>query len=210
MVCGLTVGYVCVLGDGESAAQTGHCARIDVNVARHCLFNGSDGLMHFAVAKTGRELDRTRFDYRGWFSCEHIRERRRSTCVEIVSGPHEEIRIAFERAGLRECGLKRCVRRASKIHPISEAQHGPVTLACAPGNAGTRPPLPTQARHFLRQRQIDIVEQREWRWACSNSQRIASEATIVFFGCHCDVTKPAQSLVLSHQFAGPMVCEYEE
>jgi hypothetical protein len=24
------------------------------------------------------------------------------------------------------------------------------------------------------------------------------------------VTKPAQSLVLSHQFAGPMVCEYEE
>ena len=166
--------------------------------------------MHFAVAKAWCKFDRTRFDWRRWFSREHIRKRWSSTCSEVVGWPHKEIQIALEGAGLRECGLKRCVRRASKIHPISEAQHGPVTLACAPGNAGTRPPLPTQARHFLRQRQIDIVEQREWRWACSKSQRIASEATIVFFGCHCDVTKPAQSLVLSHQFAGPMVCEYEE
>ena len=88
--------------DRQPSPQANHCTGHHVNTARQRLFNLCHGLLRFAIAEARRKFNRSRLHSIARLSCQHIRKGRRSTTVEIIGWPHEEIEIALERTGLRQ------------------------------------------------------------------------------------------------------------
>ena len=93
-------------------------------------FDGGDGLVHFRIMEVRREFNRSRLDHACRLAGKDVRKRRRAAGAElaIVGGPHEEIEIAVERAGLRERGFKGGVFGAAVVHAVTQPKHRPVVL----------------------------------------------------------------------------------
>src|SRR6185437_16363118 len=135
-------------GDGQTAPEAGHSGGFKVDAAGKGLLNCGFGLLHLAIAEVGCELDGSRLDDVSGFTCHNVREGRSAAGVEIVSGPHEEVEIAFERARLREHIFKDGVARSAEIHTVSQAKDRPMTFASTPRKAGAGTPLVAKIRRM--------------------------------------------------------------
>ena len=130
MVPGLTAGSKLVSMEmGRRRPRLSTRAGGELDVAGQRLFDGGDGLVNLGIAEAGRKLDRAGLDQVERFAGKDVRERRSAAGVQIVGGPHEEVQIALERAGLGEHGLKRRIRDAAVVHAVAETKNRPAALS---------------------------------------------------------------------------------
>ena len=155
---------ICVNGNRQPSPQADHRAGGHLYVARQRFFDCDDTLVNLRVAEVWRKLHSSRLDdapRARW--PQHVWKRRSAAGIQIVGGPHEEVQISIQGAGLSERRLHRQIVGAPKVQSIAQPQHRPMRFAVAHSHTHPRTPVVAQARQLLCRRKNRIVQRSQRR-----------------------------------------------